>query len=236
MRKQICAVLLALAAALIAVGGAGAGNSDGPSNGGFETGKFKPWNPEAGAAGVWSVYDSSSSTPFPFPAPAEGNFAVWAAQFSPTVMTLTQKFRLKQSKPAFLSFWLGYEMDFLCPICGPPIGPTGSTAPSTFAPKIPICLPDAPKGQDDLDLTCDQELRVDVLKANADPGTTDGHDILATLFTSDLVGPSLGWTYLTYDLTPFAGRNIKLRFLISASVGPIFATIDGVKLSHTAIP
>jgi hypothetical protein len=225
MRKQICAVLLALAAALIAVGTAGAANSDGPSNGGFETGTFKAWNALDGAAGEWSVYSGSSSF---FPAPAEGNFAVSAVQFEPTVMTLTQKFRLKQSKPAFLSFWLGYEMEFIiCPICG---APTGNDAPSTFTPKIPVCLKPSPK--DDLDLSCDQELRVDVLKSNADPSTTSDRDILTTLFTSDFVGPSLDWTYLTYDLTGFAGRNIKLRFLISASVGPIFATIDGVNLSH----
>jgi hypothetical protein len=237
MRKQLSTGVIAfVVAGLIAVGAAAgaATNDNAIQNGGFETGKFKPWKTDGGPGnGLWVVYDDGG--PF-FPPPAEGDFAAGAFQFAPTGMTLTQKFRLRQTGPSVLFFLLAYAE----------FGEPGAPQSKTFGAKTPTprCAPDAkiPCGgffcnPDTIrvDLECNQQLRVDILKANADPKSFADKDILETLFvTEDDAPPFMDWTPMSFDLTQFAGRQVQLRFLVAVTEAPIAAAVDAVGIYHSA--
>ena len=238
MRKQLSAGVIALVAAgLIAVGAAAgaAANDNAIQNGGFETGKFKPWKTDGGPGhGFWLVYDDGG--PF-FPPPAEGDLAAGAFQFvGPTGMTLTQKFRLKQKgRPSILFFLLAYAE----------FGGGGAPQPKAFGSKTPTprCAPDAkiPCGgffcnPDTIrvDEGCNQQLRIDILKANADPKSFADKDILQTLFVTEPGAPAfMDWTPMSFDLSEFAGREVQVRFLVAVTEAPIAAAVDAVGIHRT---
>ena len=58
-----------------------------------------------------------------------------------------------------------------------------------------------------------QQYRVDVLRATADPFSTAPGDVLATIFQTQPGDPiSLAPTPISFDLSPFAGMTVRLRF------------------------
>jgi hypothetical protein len=58
-----------------------------------------------------------------------------------------------------------------------------------------------------------QQFRVDLLRASADPTSVDPVDVLATVFqTRPGDPPTLAATPVIFDVSPFAGTTIRLRF------------------------
>jgi hypothetical protein len=159
-------------------------------NGGFETGTFTGWTVfnQPGGSGDWFVY-TGTSTPlngFPVAAPPEGTHAAVTDQGGPGSHVLYQDVVLESGFAHTLSFVVYYE-----------------NQAGFFA--TPPTL--------DFGVLPNQQYRVDVLRATADPASTAPADVLATVFQTREGDPtSLGPTTISFDLTPFAGMTIRIRF------------------------
>ena len=159
-------------------------------NGGFETGSFTGWTVanQPGGSGDWFVY-TGTSTPlngFPVAAPPEGTHAAVTDQGGPGSHVLYQEVALESGFGHTLSFDVYYENQagFFA-------------APPTL----------------DFNVFPNQQYRVDVLRATADPTSTAPGDVLATVFqTREGDPPSLPPTRISFDLTPFAGMTVRIRF------------------------
>ncbi len=57
-------------------------------------------------------------------------------------------------------------------------------------------------------------------------------DVLARVFRTEVGDPgTLEPTRLTYNLTPFAGKTVRLRFAQVDNMGNFWASVDQVKVS-----
>jgi hypothetical protein len=82
-----------------------------------------------------------------------------------------------------------------------------------------------------------QQVRVDVLKANAPLESVSPNDILATLYASPSGGPEvLGPTLLSADLSQFAGQTVTLRIANATSEGEMQVGVGAVSLTATPLP
>lgn len=82
-----------------------------------------------------------------------------------------------------------------------------------------------------------QQVRVDVLKANAPLESLSPNDILATLYASPAGGPEvLEPTLLSADLSQFAGQTVTLRIADAVSDGPMEVGDGAVSLTATPLP
>jgi hypothetical protein len=183
------------------------------ANGGFETGNFSGWTVvnQSGGSGDWFVYTGTSSplSGFPIAAPPEGTFAAVTDQFGPGSHVLHQDVVLESGFSHALSFIVYYE------------NRAGSfAAPPTL----------------DFNVFPNQQYRIDVLRATADPFSTDPSDVLANVFQTREGDPlSLPPTTITFDLTPFAGMTVRIRF---AGVENLFffnASVDDVRIQSVRL-
>lgn len=77
-----------------------------------------------------------------------------------------------------------------------------------------------------------QQFRVDVLNPTADVFSVAPDDVLATVFqTKPGDQPTLATTAKTFDLSPFAGKTIRLRFAEVDNLFMFQAAVDGVKIT-----
>jgi hypothetical protein len=162
----------------------------GVPNGGFETGDFTGWNVrnQIDGSGDWFVYSGTLSplSGFDIAAPPQGNFAATTDQTGPGSHVLYRNIKLASGMEHRLSFYLYYE----------------NRAGEFFTPRT-------------LDYTVfpNQQYRVDILRPKANPFTVDPDDIRATLFRTRVGDPnSLPPTLMTFNLTRFAGKTVRLRF------------------------
>jgi hypothetical protein len=188
-------------------------------NGGFETGTFSGWTvvDQEGSffGGQWFVY-SGTATPFnffPIPAPPEGTFAATTDQGGPGSHVLYQDVALEAGFRHVLSFDVYYNNQ------------NGAFAtPDTL----------------DFNVFPNQQYRIDVLRAGADPFSVAAGDVLATVFRTQVGDPpTLAPTRVTFDLSAFAGTTVRLRFaevdnqlFFNASVDNV--VIESVRLLPTS--
>jgi hypothetical protein len=82
-----------------------------------------------------------------------------------------------------------------------------------------------------------QQVRVDVLKANAPLESLSPNDILTTLYASPSGGNGvLEPTLLSADLSQFAGQNVTLRIANATSEGEMKVGVGAVSLAATPLP
>jgi hypothetical protein len=181
-------------------------------NGGFERGNFTHWNVanKRGGSGDWFVY-SGTESPLSgslIAAPPQGNFAATTDQLDPGSHVLYRNIRLASGKKHELSFYLYYNNE------------AGEFFPrNTLDFRFPNVFPN-------------QQYRVDLLRPKANPFTMNPAAIRARLFRTRVGDPeTLEPTLLTFDLTRFAGKTVRLRFAEVDNQGPFQASVDAVRLT-----
>ena len=188
-------------------------------NGGFESG-FASWTraDQLGSEGTFSIQTgllspvNSDSTP----SPTEGNNAAMTDSFGPGSHVLYQDF-LVSSANGFLSFDL-----FI-----------GNRAPQFDSP---------PDGSLDFaltnqagDLTLNQQARVDILKASANPFSVNSSDVLLNLFATT-AGDALVSGYNSYSFnldsvfSAYLGQTLRLRFAETDNILAFQFGVDNVSL------
>jgi hypothetical protein len=178
-------------------------------NGGFATGDFSRWNRanQSSSNGNWFVYSGTTSpkSDFPIAAPPQGKFAATTDQTGAGSHVLYRDIHLKRNRKHELSFYLYYH----------------NFANRFFTPNT-------------LSYTVDrnQQYRVDVLKPNANPFTVKNKAILRTLFQTEVGDPNqLAPKLLTFNLTPFAGKTVRLRFAEVDNQLFFLASVDRVRVT-----
>ena len=201
--RIVAAASLAATACLLFVPAAGAA---GVSNGGFETGDFSGWTlADKGVDGRWLVYSGTTTPVFgdPVPAPPEGTYAAVTEQDGPGSRVLYQTLKLGTDTKV-LSFSLYYH-NFAGEFC----------TPSSF----------------NVEESCNQQYRVDILRKGADPFSVGSDDVLRMLFRTEVGDPlTLAPTPMSFKLKNLHGRVI-LRFAEVDNEGPFNAMVDDVSLS-----
>jgi hypothetical protein len=207
------AVLLAIAALLLAAASAGAA---GPVEGGFENG-LAAWtktNYFGSGSTEWKAQpkaDAEEEFEFGTPFPAAIGPYVAATEYGGSdTAILAQTFALPASSSLNLSLYLFYKSEASISV------PT----PDTLFVK-----------------PGNQQVRVDVMKANAPLESVSPNDILATLYASPSGGPEvLGPTLLSADLSQFAGQTVTLRIANATSEGEMIVGVGAVSLTATPLP
>jgi hypothetical protein len=192
------------------------------SNGGFETGDLSGWNVlnQNESEGGWYAYSGTTSPlthvdALAIAAPPSGSFAATTDQYGPGGSHVLYKdIRLKRNMKHKLSFFLYYDNK----------SNPGAADAGAFYTPIPNTLDYAGESN--------QQYRVDVLKRSADPFSVDPSDVLATIFSTKEGDPSkLEPTLLTFNLTRFAGKTVRLRFAEVDNEGFFLASVDRVKVT-----
>jgi hypothetical protein len=186
--------------------------SIGVPNGGFESGDFTDWNVrnQRGSAGDWFVYTGTTSplSGLSIAAPPQGDFAATTDQEGPGSHVLYRNIKLAPGMRHELSFYIYYDnhnIDF-------------------FTPRT-LDYRDSPN----------QQYRVDVLRPKANPFTVNPDAIQMRLFRTEVGDPpTLGPTLLTFNLTRFAGKTVRLRFAAVESEFFFLASVDRVRV--TSVP
>jgi hypothetical protein len=178
-------------------------------NGDFETGDFQHWNVanQPGSSGDWFVYNGTISplSAFNIAAPPQGNFAAVTDQGGPGSHVLYRNIKLKHDMRHELSFYLYYR-----------------NRAGEFFPRNTL----------DFRVEPNQQYRVDLLRPQADPFTFNPDEILTRLFRTRAGDPNrLQPTLMTFNLTPFAGRTVRLRFAEVDNQGSFQASVDRVRVT-----
>jgi hypothetical protein len=198
-------------AVALATGGAPVAQGT-PGNWNFETGDFTGWRTRARGSGAWHVYadgtkppdpaDSDPNFPFKVPQPPEGRFAAVTDMSAPGARILYRDVKLDGRVK--LRFTLFYNN----------VGELSSPARLDFNG----CEPN-------------QQLRVDLMDPAAPIDSLAAKHVLATIFRtepgdSDTLDPRT----ITFDLSRWAGKKVRVRFAQVDNRGPLRAGVDDVKL------
>jgi hypothetical protein len=183
----------------------------GVPNGNFETGDFTHWNGanQINGSGDWFVYEGTESplSGFTIAAPPQGNFAATTDQENPGTHVLYRNIKLQDNMRHELSFYLYYR---------------NRAEPREFFPRNTL----------DFRVEPNQQYRVDLLRPQADPFTFNPDEILTRLFRTRAGDPNrLQPTLMTFNLTPFAGRTVRLRFAEVDNQGSFQASVDRVRVT-----
>jgi hypothetical protein len=183
----------------------------GVPNGGFETSNFNNWNVanQISGSGDWFVYSGTESpmSGFNIAAPPQGDFAATTDQQNPGTHVLYRNIKLEPGMRHELSFYLYYE-----------------NQADEFFPR------------NTLDFRADpnQQYLVDILRPRANPLALNPDDTLTRLFRTRAGDPnSLEPTLMTFNLTRFAGKTVRLRFAEVASEFYFQASVDRVSVTST---
>jgi hypothetical protein len=209
------AALLAIAALLVAAGSAGAA---GPVEGGFENGLAAWTKTSFYKSTEWTTQTKADAeADFETTLPAAIGPYVAATEYGGNdTAILAQTFTLPTASSLNLSLYLFYESET----------PTAVPTPDTLFVKGAEGEPGG-----------NQQVRVDVLKANAPLESLSPNDILATLYASPPDGPEvLGPTLLSADLSQFAGQTVTLRIANATSEGEMKVGVGAVSLTATPLP
>ena len=180
------------------------------SNGDFESGDFSGWQRAnkrpSDSEGNWFVY-SGTQTPLGsfITAPPQGDFAATTDQNDPGSHVLYRNIKLEEGMNHTLSFYLYYVnewRDFITP----------NTL--SFADED------------------NQQYRVDLMKPKSKPFSMKNDAIKENLFRTEVGDPdTLEPTLMVFDLTPYAGKTVRLRFAEVDNQGNFLASVDDVKVS-----
>jgi hypothetical protein len=178
-------------------------------NSGFESGDFSRWTTanKPGGIGNWFVYSGTRGpkTGFTIAAPPQGKFAATTDQGGAGSHILYRDIHLKRNMKYELSFYLYYS-NFA----------DRFSTPNTLSYKVDR----------------NQQYRVDLLKPSANPFSVNNKAILRTLFQTEVGDPNqLAPKLLTFNLTPFAGKTVRLRFAEVDNQLFFLASVDRVRLT-----
>jgi hypothetical protein len=203
MRKTLVG-FAALAFTWIAAAPAGAATV---TNGNFETGTLAGWTVQDQPTGTDGSWFATSGASTPAGPPPEGTFAAVTSQSGPGSHLLYQDIALEAGFAHQLQMFVYYN----------------NQNGAFFAPDTL-----------DADVVPNQQYRVDVLAANAAPTSVAPSDVLVQVFRTDPGEPAvLGPTQVTVDLTPFAGRTVRLRFAEVDNQFFFNAAVDDVRIVST---
>ena len=202
------ALVLAATMVLALVAASGVAFAAAVPNGGFEAGDLGGWKVknQQGGSGNWFAYSGTTSpmSPAPIAAPPEGGFAATSDQSMPGSHVLYRDVELKPRMRHTLSFQLYYENRV-----------DSFVTPNTLSFKA---------GDN-------QQYRVDVLKPSAGLFSVKRDDVLATVFRTEVGDDlTLAPTPTTFNLTPFAGKTVRLRFAEVDNTGNLQASVDDVRV------
>jgi hypothetical protein len=189
-------------------------------NGGFETGSLQGWDqtlyphPEV-PSGSWLLYGQimrgKGAPPAP---PPRGDFAAFTDQFEVSGMILSQVVRLKRNRTHKLGFQLAYTNHNT----GEDARHGGTAAGFITPPTLAVNVPN-------------QQFRMDVLKPGAPIKSVDGDDVLKRVYRTDRGDSNhRAFRKVTANLTPFAGRKVRLRFAVVVTEDVLNAAIDAVRI------
>lgn len=206
------ALVLAAAMVLALVAASGAAFAAAVPNGGFEAGDLSGWKKanQQGGSGNWFAYSGTTSPlgPAPITAPPDGSFAATSDQSMPGSHVLYRDVKLKPRMRHTLSFYLYYE----------------NTA-SFFATPNTLNFNTQPN----------QQYRVDVLRPSAGLFSVKRDDVLATVFRTEVGDDlTLAPTPTTFNLSPFAGKTVRLRFAEVDNQSNFRASVDDVRVRSTS--
>jgi hypothetical protein len=181
----------------------------GVPNGNFETGDFQHWNGanQISGSGDWFVYSGTTSplSGFTIAAPPQGDFAATTDQTDPGTHVLYRNIKLAPGMKHELSFYLYYR-----------------NRAGEFFPRNTL----------DFRVEPNQQYRVDLLRPKADPFTFDPDVIRTRLFRTRVGDPNrLAPTLMTFGLTRFAGKTVRLRFAEVDNQGFFQASVDRVRVT-----
>jgi hypothetical protein len=184
----------------------------GVPNGDFETGDFTHWNiaNKRGGGGDWFVYSGTESplSGSPIAAPPQGDFAATTDQNDPGTHVLYRNIKLASGMKHELSFYLYYDNEA-----------------GEFFPRNTLSFRFA-------NLFPNQQYRVDLLRPKANPFTVNPDAIRARLFRTEVGDPpALEPTLLTFNLTRFAGKTVRLRFAEVDNQEIFLASVDRVRVT-----
>jgi len=192
-------------------------------NGGFETG-FTSWVrvDQVGSAGTFALQTGLASpvNADPVPAPPSGTRAAMSDGAAPGAHVLYQDFvATPGSQTLSFDLFIGNRADrFATP------------ASLDFALT-------SPNGAQ----TLNQQVRVDLLRAGADPFSVAAADVLLSLYASQ-VGDPLVSGYRTFAsevgavLAAHTGELLRLRFAETDNVAPMQLGVDNVAIAVSAVP
>jgi hypothetical protein len=208
MRRAIRPVVLVSLTVLALVSPASAATIN---NGDFETGTLAGWTHATTGNGDWFAYSTATPPPagcataIELPAPPPGG--TWAASTdmtSPSAHVLYQDIALEPNAVHTVSFKLYYT----------------NSQTGTFETQ-PNLDPTAPG--------TNMQVRADVMKPTAGNFSVAADDVLQPLFGTKAGDPArLAPTLMTFDLTPFAGQTVRLRFAEVNNGGCLLASVDDV--------
>lgn len=201
--------------ALLAPAGAGAATV---VNGDFEAGSLSGWNVYRSLeTGSWFAYkgDKGSGDPIAkqrgrkYPQlPPQGLYAATSDQATATTTILSQEIALAPGLSHRLSLLAFYDSEV----------PIGVPDPDTLS------VDDALLGGQR-----NQQFRVDVMRPGSPIESLAAGDVLATAFRTQPGAPtSLQPTWVTADLSPFAGQTVRVRIATAAHEELFTAGVDAV--------
>jgi hypothetical protein len=218
-----CLFLLAsvlVGMALLAPTGAGAATV---VNGDFESGNLNGWSVYRSAeTGGWFAYkgEKGSGDPiakqrgrkYPQP-PPQGTYAATSDQISATTTILSQEVTLGAGLNHRLSLLAFYDSEV----------PIGVPSPDTLS------VDEAQLGGQ-----ANQQFRIDVMRPGSPVESLSPADVLATVFRTQPGAPtSMQPTWISADLSAFAGQTVRLRFATAAHEELFTAGIDAVAIDST---
>lgn len=192
-------------------------------NGDFETGNLNGWSVYRTAeTGSWFAYKGDKGSgdsiaqqrgrKFPQP-PPQGTYAATSDQISATTTILSQEVVLAPGLNHRLSLLAYYDSEV----------PIGVPSPDT------LTVDDTQLGGQR-----NQQFRIDVMRPGSPIESLSPADILATAFRTQPGGPtSMQPTWVSADLSPFAGQTVRLRIANAAHEELFTAGVDAVAIDST---
>src|SRR5213080_4505360 len=186
--RRFC--LAAFVAALCLLGSVATASATPVLNGGFESGDFSGWSVwnQTGSNGNWFTYSGTHSpvSGYAIAAPPDGSFAATTDGQGPGSHILYRDVPLGAGFNHTLSFILYYE-----------------NRTTIFRSPSSLDYMGAPN----------QQYRVDIMKPGAAVNSMATADILANVFKTQPGDPvSKAPTPYTFDLTPYGGQTVRIRF------------------------
>lgn len=180
----------------------------------FESGTLANWTSGCKGYGSWYVYTNGSTPPnpdgtgtapnpvFAVPDPPQGNWAAVTDMNGPGNLILYRDLQLDGS------YWLHMTIFY-------------KNMARIFS------IPDTLEWEGDRN----QQYRIDLLDPSAPVDSLAEGDVLATVFRTSPGDPaSLDPTAVTFDLSPWVGKTVRLRFANVNNQNAMFAGVDDIRL------
>jgi hypothetical protein len=204
--------------------GASAASGAKVENGNFERGNLSGWqttyypHPDV-PGGEWFVYGDimrpDARRGGDVPPPPQGQFGALTDQGTASAQILSQAVDLAPGKRHKLRFKLAYSNQNTLNRPTHRRGDlSGFITPRTLR----------------LNRT-NQQFRMDVMKPGAPIKSVKGKHVLESVYRTDRGDPNVrGFRTIRANLTPYAGKKVRLRFAVVATEAPLNAAIDAVKI------